>query len=465
MASGLLANRKRKGYGKLSTHCRTGRGPNTSSTRCRALSAMRRAPQLGQKPALLAGIRHQPLGTAVLADHAQEAVLEHAAAQVGLELLAHILGQRAVFYLTAREKVRPMRLHQRIQQRALGTVRRIASRGQMRCRRRCVRHGILQLRHGRGEARHETLRCREWLLKLAPAPAGSYRPFPVFVSDIAALKTGRFPRRTPESTKPGKRPGFVVTLACWRARFARRADAFAPPLARWADLEVHTAHATHAATTVVVGRGFLLRQLGDHGFGGDHQAGDRGGVLQGRTGHLGRVEDTHGDHVAEFAGGGVGTVRQSADSAQQASRLSAETQVIADRGRVAVDEVGSTMRVIQESSQRISEITQVIDSIAFQTNILALNAAVEAARAGEQGRGFAVVAAEVRALAQRSAGAAKEIKQLIDDSVSKVETGHEKTEVARKTMGEVVDSVRRVNALVDEISHAAREICVASGTR
>jgi len=123
-------------------------------------------------------------------------------------------------------------------------------------------------------------------------------------------------------------------------------------------------------------------------------------------------------------------VRQSADSAQQASRLSAETQVIADRGRVAVDEVGSTMRVIQESSQRISEITQVIDSIAFQTNILALNAAVEAARAGEQGRGFAVVAAEVRALAQRSAGAAKEIKQLIDDSVSKVETGHEKTEVA-----------------------------------
>ncbi len=153
----------------------------------------------------------------------------------------------------------------------------------------------------------------------------------------------------------------------------------------------------------------------------------------------------------------TGTVRQSAESAQQASQLSAQTQGVAERGNQAVDEVGSTMRAIQESSQRISEITQVIDSIAFQTNILALNAAVEAARAGEQGRGFAVVAAEVRALAQRSAGAAKEIKQLIEDSVSKVEAGHDKTEVARKTMGEVVDSVRRVNALVDEISHAARE--------
>ena len=153
----------------------------------------------------------------------------------------------------------------------------------------------------------------------------------------------------------------------------------------------------------------------------------------------------------------TGTVRQSAESAQQASRLSAQTQAITERGNQAVDEVGGTMRAIQESSRRISEITQVIDSIAFQTNILALNAAVEAARAGEQGRGFAVVAAEVRALAQRSAQAAKEIKQLIEDSAGKVEAGHEKTEVARKTMGEALESVRRVNALVDEISHAARE--------
>ena len=153
----------------------------------------------------------------------------------------------------------------------------------------------------------------------------------------------------------------------------------------------------------------------------------------------------------------TGTVRQSAESAQQASRLSGETQGIAERGNQAVDEVGSTMRAIQASSRRISEITQVIDSIAFQTNILALNAAVEAARAGEQGRGFAVVASEVRALAQRSASAAKEIKQLIEDSARTVDAGHDKAEVARKTMAEVLESVGRVNALVDEISHAAGE--------
>src|SRR5690606_15534789 len=108
----------------------------------------------------------------------------------------------------------------------------------------------------------------------------------------------------PESTKPGKRPGFVVTLACWRARFARCADAFAPPLARWADLEVHTAHAAHAAA-VRRCRLFLLRSLGHHRFGGDHQARDGSGVLQRGAGDLGRIQDTEGHHVTELAVGGV----------------------------------------------------------------------------------------------------------------------------------------------------------------
>ena len=153
----------------------------------------------------------------------------------------------------------------------------------------------------------------------------------------------------------------------------------------------------------------------------------------------------------------TGTVRQSAESARQASDLSAQARAIAERGSEAVNEVGVNMRAIQESSKRISEITQVIDSIAFQTNILALNAAVEAARAGEQGRGFAVVASEVRTLAQRTSTAAKEVKTLIEDSAGKVEAGHLKSEAARKTMSEAVEGVRRVNVLVDEISNAARE--------
>lgn len=153
----------------------------------------------------------------------------------------------------------------------------------------------------------------------------------------------------------------------------------------------------------------------------------------------------------------TGTVEQTAESARQASQLSAQTQAVTERSHRAVNEVGETMDAIQKASQRIGEITQVIDSIAFQTNILALNAAVEAARAGEHGRGFAVVASEVRALAQRSAQSAKEIKQLIDDAAHTVRAGHETTQVARETMTEMMASVRQVNALVDEISHATGE--------
>src|SRR5690606_39063074 len=116
-----------------------------------------------------------------------------------------------------------------------------------------------------------------------------------------------------------------------------------------------------------------------------------------------------------------------------------------------------TMTAIQASSRKIVDIIGVIDGISFQTNILALNAAVEAARAGEQGRGFAVVAAEVRSLAQRSAGAAKEIKLLITDSVEKVEQGNALADQAGKTMGEIVTSVKRVTNIIADISAASQE--------
>jgi methyl-accepting chemotaxis protein len=115
------------------------------------------------------------------------------------------------------------------------------------------------------------------------------------------------------------------------------------------------------------------------------------------------------------------------------------------------------MASIKESSKKIADIIGVIDGIAFQTNILALNAAVEAARAGEQGRGFAVVASEVRNLAQRSAGAAKEIKALIEDSVGKVETGGRLVDEAGKTMDEIVSSVKRVTDIMSEIAAASQE--------
>ena len=151
------------------------------------------------------------------------------------------------------------------------------------------------------------------------------------------------------------------------------------------------------------------------------------------------------------------TVRQNADNARQANQLAMSASTVAVQGGDVVAEVVDTMKGINDSSKKIADIIGVIDSIAFQTNILALNAAVEAARAGEQGRGFAVVAGEVRSLAGRSAGAAREIKSLIGASVERVEQGTRLVDKAGTTMTEVVASIRRVTDIMGEISAASSE--------
>ncbi|WP_034299369.1 methyl-accepting chemotaxis protein [Herbaspirillum sp. RV1423] len=151
------------------------------------------------------------------------------------------------------------------------------------------------------------------------------------------------------------------------------------------------------------------------------------------------------------------TVKQNADNARQANQLAVSASEVATQGGAVVGQVIDTMSAINESSKKIVDIISVIDGIAFQTNILALNAAVEAARAGEEGRGFAVVASEVRSLAQRSASAAKEIKELITTSVDKVDSGSKLVETAGATMSEVVASVHRVTDIVAQISAASTE--------
>jgi methyl-accepting chemotaxis protein len=151
------------------------------------------------------------------------------------------------------------------------------------------------------------------------------------------------------------------------------------------------------------------------------------------------------------------TVKQNAENARQANQLVVSASDFAVKGGRVVGQVVDTMSSIKDSSKKIVDIIGVIDGIAFQTNILALNAAVEAARAGEQGRGFAVVAAEVRNLAQRSAGAAKEIKALIGDSVEKVDGGSKLVDEAGKTMTEIVSSVKRVADIMGEITAASQE--------
>ncbi|MCC6508261.1 MAG: PAS domain S-box protein, partial [Pirellulaceae bacterium] len=151
------------------------------------------------------------------------------------------------------------------------------------------------------------------------------------------------------------------------------------------------------------------------------------------------------------------TVKQNTDNAQQARQLANGSRDVAERGGAVVHDAVLAMDEINQSSKRIADIITTIDEIAFQTNLLALNAAVEAARAGEQGRGFAVVAAEVRNLAQRSASAAKEIKTLIQDSVSKVQNGTDLVNKSGQTLGEIVTSVKRVTDIVAEIAAASKE--------
>jgi methyl-accepting chemotaxis protein-3 (ribose and galactose sensor receptor) len=151
------------------------------------------------------------------------------------------------------------------------------------------------------------------------------------------------------------------------------------------------------------------------------------------------------------------TVKQNADNAHHASKLAEDASGKASRGGQMVSGVVKTMGNISTSSKKISEITAVINSIAFQTNILALNAAVEAARAGEQGRGFAVVASEVRTLASRSANAAKEIESLINESVSLIDQGSGEVVAAGNTMNEIVEAVKRVTDIMLEIAAASDE--------
>jgi len=182
-------------------------------------------------------------------------------------------------------------------------------------------------------------------------------------------------------------------------------------------------------------------------------------IAQGNLDLSGRTESQSAslEETASSMNQLTSTVRQNSESAKKASDLANTASEVALHGGTVVRNVVNTMESIQQSSNKIVDIISVIDGIAFQTNILALNAAVEAARAGEQGRGFAVVASEVRMLAQRSASAAKEIKELIQDSVGKVQAGASQADDAGKAMNEIVESIKHVTQIMTEIAQASME--------
>ena len=203
----------------------------------------------------------------------------------------------------------------------------------------------------------------------------------------------------------------------------------------------------------------LLRIVGDVRHGTDTIATASSEIATGNLDLSSRTEQQAGSlqETASAMEGLTATVKQNAENAQQANKLATTASDIAVKGGAVVARVVETMASINESSKKVVDIIGVIDGIAFQTNILALNAAVEAARAGEQGRGFAVVASEVRSLAQRSASAAKEIKQLIGTSVAKVDAGAALVDEAGATMGEILDSIQRVTGIMGDISSASDE--------
>jgi methyl-accepting chemotaxis protein-1 (serine sensor receptor) len=203
----------------------------------------------------------------------------------------------------------------------------------------------------------------------------------------------------------------------------------------------------------------LSRVVGDVRRNADSVATASAQIAQGNQDLSGRTEEQASalEQTAATMEQLGSTLRHNADNARQANQLAQGASTVAIKGGEVVGQVVETMKGINDSSKKIADIIGVIDGIAFQTNILALNAAVEAARAGEQGRGFAVVASEVRNLAQRSAGAAKEIKTLIGTSVERVEQGTQLVDRAGTTMHEIVGSIRRVTDIMGEISNASVE--------